>query len=135
LGERSQDAHDAGAEIARALRPEGWTVVATPTETGVRIAVDHPVSIEHGFNLPRGHEEQRRFVSAVLGLREFAVVAQRPSRLDNAPLLRSVREAATAQEWKPNVISAVARLLERHGILSEDESRWLEAAGLAWEET
>jgi hypothetical protein len=128
----TQAARDAVGLFETTLRPLGWSVVTTLTAAGVNVEVDHPLSVSQGFNFRNDDSDHLRFVRDQLELREFAVIAASPSRVEHASLIQRLRAVARANNWDPRILEVLASVLESQSVLSVEESEWLEKAGPAW---
>jgi hypothetical protein len=120
--------------VEEALRPDGWIVSASVHGTHVRILLHHAVSHEHGLSFPNDERDHMPFITGVLGDAEIAAVGRRPAHVPHDDLLKSLRSAAAAHEWDRPTLATLARILETHRLLTEDEGRWLEDAGVPWEQ-
>lgn len=129
----SEEMEQAVALLRDTLEPQGWTVAEG---RGVGDRVD--VRVEHELSScmmvvldpdvdPVPHA--KRFLSSV----EIAAVAAAPAEMPHRALLASLRSAAMGAGPSASVfLPLVARVLERHGLLTPDESLWLEDAGVPW---
>jgi hypothetical protein len=120
----TEHAREAVSAVETAVRSDGWVVSADVQGAYVRISLDHALT-----NDDRSH---LRFVNEALSAPEFAIIAQRPNNVEHPELLKSLRAAATANRWDSAILETVARVLEANGLLTEDESSWLEQAGHTW---
>jgi len=134
VDEFTEHAREAVNAVEAAVRGDGWTVTADVEGGYVRIALDHPLSNPHTLNFPNDGRSHLRFIDEALSAPEFAIVAQRPKTVEHPELLKSFRAAATANSWDRVILETVARVLEANGLLTEDESLWLEQAGHTWDE-
>jgi hypothetical protein len=130
--ELTEQARRAVSILEDAVKPDGWCVSTSVVGRSVRVALEHALSTPHSFNFPNDDQSHVRFVREALSHSEFAKVARRPTPVQHPELLQSLRAAATANMWGPDVLEAVARVLEANGILAESESMWLEQSGRTW---
>lgn len=129
----SEEMEQAVALLRHMLEPQGWTV-AEGREVGdrVNVGLEHELSSSMTVVLdpdvdPVLHAERH------LSSAEIAAVAGAPADMPHRALVASLRSAAMGAGPSASVfLPLVARVLERHGLLTPDESLWLEDAGVPW---
>lgn len=118
------------AELAELLEPDGWLVSLGDRPDGFAIVLEHPLS--HEFRAGFGADAWSERVTELLARPEIQRIAEAPDDVLHASLLGKIRVAASAGNWLPDVIPAVARVLAAEHLLTEDEAAWLAEAGAAW---
>lgn len=127
----SDEMEQAVALLRDALEPQGWTV-AEGKGAGDRIDVrlEHELSSSMTVVLDP-HVDPVRHAERFLSSAEIAAVATAPAEMPHRALLASLRSAATgAGPSASRFLPLMARALERHELLTPDESLWLDAAGV-----
>ena len=71
-------------------------------------------------------------VDRLLADREIGFVRQAGFEMPHRQLLADIRAAAVGGMWSARTVASVSRVLEKHGLLTRDESLWLASTGRPW---
>lgn len=123
------------AKLLEELARYGWMVTEEKTKDAIAITMSHELSTRRTLVLRTADSRSpevtvRNFLKRYYS--EFRAVGRAPEATPHRALLGELRSAAFAGQWPAAVVISIARLLARHGVLTEAESLWLEDAGVPW---
>ena len=120
------------SELRTRLGEHGWRIELDTSDPWACVTLNHDLTTPISFSFPNEKESLEQMMIEGLKSPEFAIIAKAPSAIEHASLMKAVREAATVHSWDSQVIAVIARILQAHGVITNDEAHWLENAGHPW---
>ena len=119
-------------ELRTRLGEQGWRIELDIEGSRVRVTFHHDLTTPLTLSLVNGKSSLDDLMLEDFNASEFAIIAKAPPVLEHAPLLKAVREAATSHSWDNEIVVVIALILRSHGVINNDEAKWLENAGHLW---
>jgi len=123
------------------LAPNGWKVSLEVSQWGLHFHFVHPLAGDTRLSLLSTNTKYQDWtvaekeVFAFLAQPEFQLIADRPTKIGDANLIRSLRSAISSFRWTKTHVGQVTEMLQWAGLMSVEEADWLQRAGapfLGW---